>query len=77
MEKDIETNSLQEKENNLSEKIDFILGKVTENRREINLLAIQSSVNHTELTRINGKLAKIEEDVRTIRQLINMYIKQS
>lgn len=51
----------------LEDKLDSTMGMVAKNREDITMLNINVSVIKDELTKINGKLAKIEEDIRIIK----------
>ena len=51
----------------LDDKLDSTMGMVAKNTEDITMLNLNVSVIKSDLTKINGKLAKIEQDVGVIK----------
>lgn len=58
---------ISEEQAALREKADITMGMVAKNTEDITMLNISMSVLKGDLLKINGKLAKIEEDIRIIK----------
>jgi predicted translin family RNA/ssDNA-binding protein len=51
----------------LRDKMDTTIGMVAKNTEDVTMLNLSMSVVKSDLTKISGKLAKIEEDIRIIK----------
>ncbi|MCX5703948.1 MAG: hypothetical protein NT066_05625 [Candidatus Omnitrophica bacterium] len=56
-----------EGQNALRDKLDSTMGMVAKNREDITMLNIRTGGIKDDLTKMNGKLAQIEEDIRIIK----------
>ncbi len=56
-----------EKLNSVDDKLDATMGMVAKNREDITMLNLRTIGIKGDITKINGKLAKIEEDLRIIK----------
>lgn len=63
-----EVKIIAEGQSGLRDKLDSTMGMVAKNTEDITLLRILADNAKHELSKINGKLAKIEDDLRIIKE---------
>jgi predicted translin family RNA/ssDNA-binding protein len=51
----------------LREKLDSAIGMIAKNTEDITMVKLQIFAMKDDITKINGKLAKLEEDIRVIK----------
>jgi uncharacterized membrane protein len=56
-----------EGQNAIKDKLDSAMGMIARNTEDITMLNMSVSVIKSDITKINGKLAQIEEDLRLVK----------